>query len=395
MTQSSTKKKIFSLEEYTKNTPAGELVHFDGKIVAKAALGFSLILGLPSVHVSNAQVVNVNPTVTGVINDATPSSVFVLPGGGGIGFNVTSSYMSIGRNNNGVNIDFEKSGNDIIAKNVGDCIDASLSWSETAFSGILTTGSGGAGPFISSNNSDGYIAFRFASGSSGTNFKYGFMKIVISSQNAGDSQLTAEFAQYNDTPGAQIKVVAAALPVELVDFTARAEDKSIALSWTTAMELNNSGFEVQRSTDGRNFEKVEFVRGNDTTDSEQNYQYTDRSLEKGKSYLYRLKQIDFDGAFELSEVVSVFLPKVETTVGEFFPNPTVNGIVKIKTFAQDVIEGQVEVFDAFGKMVHSRELSLTKDFNESEFNFSELGTGIYFAKFSHGTDKVYRKFVIN
>jgi len=94
------------------------------------------------------------------------------------------------------------------------------------------------------------------------------------------------------------------IPVELSSFTASASKNSVTLNWITATELNNLGFEIQRLSIGDVWEKIVFVEGYGTTTEIHNYSYIDVNLTPGK-YLYRLKQIDFDGQFEYSDVVEV------------------------------------------------------------------------------------------
>ena len=92
--------------------------------------------------------------------------------------------------------------------------------------------------------------------------------------------------------------------VELTSFTASANGKEVTLSWSTSTELNNQGFEVQRKFGSNDFVTVGSVKGNGTTTSPNNYTYLDKLLNAGK-YFYRLKQIDFGGKYEYSQVVEV------------------------------------------------------------------------------------------
>src|SRR5574338_243249 len=94
------------------------------------------------------------------------------------------------------------------------------------------------------------------------------------------------------------------VPVELTSFVASVNGKNVDLSWITATETNNSGFEVERKSANSNWQKVGFVNGNGTTTEKQSYFYSDKNLSEGK-YSYRLKQVDFNGTFEYSKVVEV------------------------------------------------------------------------------------------
>ena len=79
--------------------------------------------------------------------------------------------------------------------------------------------------------------------------------------------------------------------------------RNVILNWNTATETNNHGFEVQRSTNRSEFVVTAFVEGKGTTTEINNYSYTDIDLEVG-TYSYRLKQVDYDGSFDYSEVIA-------------------------------------------------------------------------------------------
>src|SRR5690606_28158309 len=96
------------------------------------------------------------------------------------------------------------------------------------------------------------------------------------------------------------------VPVELASFTASVSDGKVNLSWATASETNNYGFEVERKAEGQEYTKVGFVSGFGTTTETQVYSFTDNSVTSGV-YTYRLKQVDFDGTFEYSNEVEVDL----------------------------------------------------------------------------------------
>jgi len=94
------------------------------------------------------------------------------------------------------------------------------------------------------------------------------------------------------------------LPVELVNFRATATEFGNLLQWETASERDNDFFEVQRSGDTQNWEAVAKIPGNGNSDVIISYEYLDLNPQPGRNF-YRLKQVDFDGAFEFSYIVSV------------------------------------------------------------------------------------------
>ncbi len=93
------------------------------------------------------------------------------------------------------------------------------------------------------------------------------------------------------------------LPVELTSFSAVKLTNGVKLSWTTASEINNSGFDIERSSNNKSFNKIAFIPGHGTSTEALSYSYVDNS-QSGKTY-YRLKQVDFDGSFNYSKTVEV------------------------------------------------------------------------------------------
>jgi len=127
------------------------------------------------------------------------------------------------------------------------------------------------------------------------------------------------------------------LPVELMSFTAAPSGKMVLLNWVTASELNNQRFEVERSSDGRNFYRIGSVAGAGTTSMQQTYSLRDEQPLNGISY-YRLIQVDYDGARDVSKVVSVkFRKEME---GTLYPQPASDLVfweMEDKAFANDLI----------------------------------------------------------
>ena len=107
------------------------------------------------------------------------------------------------------------------------------------------------------------------------------------------------------------------LPIGLLNFTGQLQDNNAVLNWTTSMEQNNKGFEVDRSYDGNNFSKIGFVPGAGNSSTPLNYSYTDPALTQDNNY-YRLTQIDLDDKGTYSKVVLVRDAGTGFTVS---PNP--------------------------------------------------------------------------
>ena len=169
------------------------------------------------------------------------------------------------------------------------------------------------------------------------------------------------------------------VPVELTSFAANVNENNVTLNWTTATELNNQGFDVERNS-GNGFEKIGFVAGFGTSTEIHSYFYVDGSLQEG-TYPYRLKQIDYDGTFEYSDVV-----EVDVTVPDVFaleqnyPNPF-NPSTKIRFSLAADSKVSLTVFDVLGQEVANLiNGNLKAGSHEISFNASNINSGVYFYK---------------
>ena len=178
------------------------------------------------------------------------------------------------------------------------------------------------------------------------------------------------------------------LPVEMVSFTADNKEETVELEWLTASELDNAGFEVERSEDGQNWETLDFVKGNGTTEDASFYNWTDYSPVNGTSY-YRLKQIDTNGTYEYSKVVSVERNNNSSIEFNVYPNPT-RGQINYNTPSE---AHTVVLFDAFGKQIRTWEVGAEKTNNE--ISIEDQPAGIYMISIQYNgtvnTQKVVKK----
>jgi hypothetical protein len=110
------------------------------------------------------------------------------------------------------------------------------------------------------------------------------------------------------------------VPVELTSFTALKNDDHVILNWSTATEINNQGFEVERKSGDGVYLRIGFVTGHGTTTEIQNYSFVDSKIASGL-YTYRLKQIDFDGSFKYSSEVDLTIT-TEFALEQNYPNPS-------------------------------------------------------------------------
>jgi hypothetical protein len=181
-------------------------------------------------------------------------------------------------------------------------------------------------------------------------------------------------AQYIDFVDFQL------IPVELSSFSTKVLNNSVQINWSTATELNNLGFEIQRTNDRTfsNWDILGFVNGMGTTSEPQFYSFIDDNLTSGK-YYYRLKQIDFDGTYEFSHIIEVeILNPNEFNLSQNYPNPF-NPFTKIKFTSPVDAFIKLSVYNITGEKIID---VINKFYNagnyEISFDGSDLNSGIYF-----------------
>jgi hypothetical protein len=146
------------------------------------------------------------------------------------------------------------------------------------------------------------------------------------------------------------------VPVELSSFTAENVDGEVVLKWQTATETNNSGFEIERASSSttplQGWAKISFVEGRGTTTEMTDYAYKDKIINPG-NYIYRLKQIDFDGTVSYSEEIEIDVtgPK-EFTLYQNYPNPF-NPTTTIKFALPVVSKVKINVYNSLGQLVET------------------------------------------
>lgn len=188
------------------------------------------------------------------------------------------------------------------------------------------------------------------------------------------------------------------LPVKLAAFTASNKSNDVLLNWTSVSELNNKGFEVQRSVDGRNFTNVGFVKGAGNSARTLNYSLTDvKAFDNAGSTVlyYRLKQVDFDGKFEFSHIVKVTKNAGETNALTVFPNPYSTDFT-IAFNATNAGEAMVEIVDIQGKTVGTMSSQVISGNNTLALTeFAELNQGVYFIRLTVNGESQLLKLVKN
>ncbi|MGK0363935.1 MAG: chitinase [Saprospiraceae bacterium] len=163
---------------------------------------------------------------------------------------------------------------------------------------------------------------------------------------------------------------AAVLPVELTQFSARLEKDFILLEWETENERDNAGFELERKTENEQFQSIAWLPAGE--EIQNYYNAKDFEIEEGKTYQYRLKQIDLNGQFTYSKIETVKIASQNSTV-VIYPNPTRQTIFVERQNSQ-TISSILRIYSPTGKLFIERKINDQK----MELNLSSLSAGIYF-----------------
>lgn len=188
----------------------------------------------------------------------------------------------------------------------------------------------------------------------------------------------------------------AALPVTLINFEAAAEGQVTHLSWSTAAETNSNYFEVQHSTDAKNWIRIGQVAAHGESTSQQNYQFMHAAIRPGVQY-YRLKMVDFDsngreGGFAFSRMVSVVSSSDKQVIGNFYPNPS-SGTATIEVPLAKAGIWTITTLDSKGRVLGSERRELQAGSNQVRIIFAMRGLNLI--RFSQGANSFVRKLVVN
>lgn len=187
-----------------------------------------------------------------------------------------------------------------------------------------------------------------------------------------------------------------ALPVTWMGVKASAvNNRYIQVDWSTAMEIDNSGFAVERSIDGTNWSSIGWVAGNNNSNTQSNYSYNDYSIEPGTRYYYRLKQVDNDGDYDYSVIVSAIINASSSISSvSVSPNPTQG---KTIVRFESTVDGELSlnVTNMFGQSVYNSKHNVLNGANEIESELGHLPSGAYTMLLQSETEVRSIKFVIH
>ena len=265
---------------------------------------------------------------------------------------------------------------------------------------VLLTSTDNEGRYCLEGIPVGSYRVVFGASSSGTDFvqqNQGDDPLRDSDVNVNFGATDIFFAAPRDTlEGINAGLRLEALPIELLSFSGFWDITSNTnqLSWSTATEINNEKFEIQRVIDdGPTFETIGVIAGNGTTNNVVNYQFKDDALVQSGTYYYRLKQIDFNGGFEYSDVIAIDVILNASAGFKIFPNP-VKDLAQVELVVENEDKVTVAITDMLGRdLVTLSEQSVRKGMNYLELNTSSIPSGSYLVSMRLGEEMNYQ--VIN
>jgi hypothetical protein len=155
------------------------------------------------------------------------------------------------------------------------------------------------------------------------------------------------------------------------------------VNWSTASEINNQDFELQRSEDGAAFNNIALIKGQVNSNTVHNYQYNDMNVGAPIIY-YRLKQTDVNGQVHYSNVIKVNScnPGHYNNYINFYPNPVTGSTLNIKYSVKANEEIGIKLYDVTGRIMLQQSLSLKQGSADTKLNLPNLTKGVYFIQFA-------------
>ena len=201
---------------------------------------------------------------------------------------------------------------------------------------------------------------------------------LVSNTGAGSPALSSVTkAAWNifNTENFNISPQSIPLPIELISFSGECDGENVALNWTTASEVNNDFFTVEKSYDGKNYEPVAIVKGSGTSSEQHDYKAGDKA--EHRTVYYRLKQSDFDGQYSYSEDILVNCDKSgKYEIIGIYPNPTHSAITVDLNLA---LGGDVKLvlYNSIGQLILERDFSFRNGFQKLSVDMSALPPDVY------------------
>jgi fibronectin-binding autotransporter adhesin len=184
------------------------------------------------------------------------------------------------------------------------------------------------------------------------------------------------------------------LPVELLSFEAACNNNNVDLAWSTASEINNDYFTIEKSSNAQNWNVVATIQGSGNTNTITNYSYTDNAND-GNSTYYRLKQTDYNGEFKYYDSIAVKCGDVFRQIN-LYPNPASNQTI-CSIYSDNQSQARLEITNYMGTIVFSENYDLQNGFNALTIDVSEFQSGVYYVVVRSSNENIigYKRLVIN
>lgn len=181
------------------------------------------------------------------------------------------------------------------------------------------------------------------------------------------------------------------LPINLINFSGEYLNGKNQLHWAISTQINNDFFTMERSMDGLNFEQAGIIDGAGNTSSTINYTFTDDKPLKDITY-YRLKQIDFDGKFQYSNIITVNTNNYSKMVS-IYPNPAKNTLnLSYTANAQQLVT--INVYTTFGKHIYTISFVSEKGNIIKPIDISNIESGIYQLEITVNGNGTFKKLLV-
>jgi cytochrome c peroxidase len=178
-------------------------------------------------------------------------------------------------------------------------------------------------------------------------------------------------------------------PVELLEFYPEVNDNSIVLKWSTSSEIQNDRFELERSIDGLDFVKIATISGQVNSSDLNHYSYEDRNVTPGIDYYYRIRQIDVDGNFSMSKIISGRV-LIDNPDWEISPNPARDYVNVYPPFSGEQTF-TFSIVNRFGKLWKNEVVTFA---NKLKVSIQDLPRGFYFFTFQNNTVSYTEKVMV-
>jgi hypothetical protein len=213
--------------------------------------------------------------------------------------------------------------------------------------------------------------------------------VIDSLPNITANACNQTFGGANDGFAMAVSVIGSPLPVEWLYFSATPDSSQVNLNWATATEINNAGFDIERSADGIYFTYLQSVpaHGNGNSTTTQTYKSVDKQPLPNTSY-YRLKQLDINGVYKYSVIVPVNFN--QSSFIEVFPNPASTNL--FMHVSKEYDHATIKLVDALGREVLSQTI-YSSDINSININL--LAPGVYYMMLNDKAEMHQSKIIIS